>query len=185
MNSTDKMNDDDLMNKIFDHINNNEKLQAIKVLVDNKSIGLKEAKDFVEALSMGNHLDFSELDRLTERREDFESFTNKERGSIISQGNNYKALYTDNTGKKHTLTPDHELWPRFKALMGVNNHAVKEYEEHYQSTGGTINSSSKANYSTPQKSNLFIEENKSQKFIIILLVGAVIAFTMWYFFLKS
>ena len=70
------MNDDDLMNKIFDHINNNEKLQAIKVLVDNKSIGLKEAKDFVEALSMGNHLDFSELDRLSERREDFESFTN-------------------------------------------------------------------------------------------------------------
>ena len=182
MDSTGKMNDADLMITILNHISNNEKLHAIKVLIDNKSIGLKEAKDFVEALSMGNVKDFSELDNLSERREDFESFTNKERGSIVSQRNNYKALYTDNTGKKHTVTPDHELWPRFKALMGTNNHAIKEYEEHYQSNGATISSGSKASYSTPQKSNLFIEENKSRKFITILLIGAIIAFGMWYFF---
>ena len=175
------MTDHELMNEVKTHIKNGDNLYAMKMLIDHKKIGLKDAKDFVKALAMGTAMEFSDLETIINKNGGQQSFSSKEKGSVLTHKNVSKALYTDTNGIKHELTPDHELWPQFKVFMGPNNRAVNEFEaQYFGKTGEVINQIKPA-----KKSTLFIEENKGTNTIVLIIIAAAIAFGIWYYYAYS
>ncbi len=171
------MTDHELMNEVKTHIKNGDNLYAMKMLIDHKKIGLKDAKDFVKALAMGTAMEFSDLEAIINKNGGQQSFSSKEKGSILTNKNVSKALYTDPNGTKHELTPDHELWPQFKVFMGPNNRAVNEFEAQYFGKTGEVTNQIKP----AKKSTLFIEENKGTNTIVLIIIAAAIAFGIWYY----
>lgn len=108
-------------------LHENRKLEAVKLVFETCNCGLKEAKDAVDNIELGN-FDMSNLQKIpsntTER-----VWAQKKNGSIV-------VTYSSGNNEKVVVTPADTLWQRVKAIAQNNNPLINEYETSFNN--GTL-----------------------------------------------
>lgn len=107
--------------KIIDLVNQNKKLEAIKLICDETKTDLKTAEDVVDIIESGKLENLANI-----------SFSDKkrERCSISKSNEGIIVNYYDLNGVKSVVTPAHPLWNRVNILMN-NDEMLQEYENSF------------------------------------------------------
>ncbi|TDG36455.1 hypothetical protein EZJ43_08020 [Pedobacter changchengzhani] len=142
--------------EILKLIEQNKKLEAVKLVHETAKIGLKEAKELVDNLTDGN------WDGYTKPT----STGYKESVRVEKNNGDIKVTYTDNNGKMNFVTPNDPIWAHVKKLM-MNKELMLEYEQKFNEN----------NFNTT--ASVFVEERPKTWLWIIL--AAIILVTVCYF----
>ncbi|RQO32280.1 hypothetical protein DBR32_01330 [Taibaiella sp. KBW10] len=96
------------------------KIEAIKMLIESTGMGLKEAKDFVDQLTQNGSTDHTA------------SYRQRSSESVKMQSNKGKTVitYTNTEGQVKIVNPDSPEWPDVRRLMG-DHKMLQSYEAAY------------------------------------------------------
>lgn len=140
-------------------LNENRKLEAVKLVLETCNCGLKEAKDVVDNIEIGN-FDMSNLQTLPSNNIE-RVWAQKKNGSII-------VTYSSGTDEKIVVTPADPLWQRVKAMVKNDNPLINEYETSFNN--GTLPEPK------PSKSSSItrFEDNPVMFFVFLFIVVAIV-----------
>ncbi|RRJ92653.1 hypothetical protein EG240_02370 [Paenimyroides tangerinum] len=108
-------------------LNKNQKIEAIKYIVDHCNVGLRDAKNFVDNYDPENIEQDSNL-----------NFPKKEGVQIKTLKNTIEVRYCDDQGIETLVNPDHILWKNVKRIMH-DSLKIKEYEDAYYKENSITN----------------------------------------------
>lgn len=141
------------------YLNNNQKIEAIKYIVEHCNVGLRDAKNFVDNYDSGN----------IEQDSNF-NFPKKEGVQIKTLKNTIEVRYCDAQGIETLVNPDHILWKNVKRIMS-DSLKIKEYEDAYYKENSITNQNVNP---IPVK-----KDNTAKLFIILIVVISLV--TLMYF----
>lgn len=143
----------------------NKKLEAIKLVIDNTGMGLHNAKNFVESI---------QNKETTFNPEAIENFSNI---SVKMTNKNGKITVKIKEGghSEKIIYPNDPNWEKAKKMLG-NKPELLQYENEFLSGKHPI----------PQKkSNLFIETNSFGKWILFFVLFCLIMLVIYFFNFKN
>lgn len=143
----------------------NKKLEAIKLVIDNTGMDLLNAKNFVESIQ-NKETTFSP--------EAIENFSNL---SVKMTNNNGRITVKIKEGghSEKIIYPNDPNWGKAKKMLG-NKPELLQYEAEFLNGKHPI----------PQKkSNLFVETNSFGKWILFFVLFCVIMLVIYFFFSKN
>lgn len=152
-------------NKIGEELNTlllqNKKIEAIKLVIDNTGMGLKDAKNFVESI---------QKKETVFNQEAIERFSNISVSMTNTNGNITVKIKEGNHPEK-IVYPNDSDWERAKQMLG-NKPELIQYENEFLSGKHPI----------PQKkSNLFVETNSIGKWILFIVLFCVIMLFIYFY----
>lgn len=152
-------------NKIVEELNTlllqNKKIEAIKLVIDNTGMGLKDAKNFVESI---------QKKETVFNQEAIERFSNINVSMTNINGNITVKIKEGNRPEK-IVYPNDSDWERAKQMLG-NKPELIQYENEFLS----------GKHPVPQKkSNLFVETSSIGKWILFLVLFCVIMLFIYFY----
>lgn len=142
----------------------NRKLEAIKLVIDSTGMGLLSAKNLVESIENGE---------TTFNPETMEELSNM--GVKMTNNNGKITVKIKEGNTERVIYPNDPKWEKVKKMLG-NKTELQNYETDFLN----------GKYPLPQKkSNLFVETNSFGKWILFVVLFCIIMLLIYLFYPKN
>lgn len=159
------VNQDNIKKKMYLLLQQDKKIEAIKLMIDNTGMGLHDAKNFVESIEKKEIVfDSATLDR----------FSNTSVKMTNSNGKITVKIREGNNPEK-TVYPNDPDWNKVKQMLG-NKPELSYYETEFLNGKHSIQQ---------KKSSLFVETNSFGKWILFLFLFCVIMLVIYFYNYKN
>lgn len=159
------VNQDNIKKKMYLLLQQDKKIEAIKLMIDSTGLGLRDAKNFVESIEKKETVfDSAILDR----------FSNTSVKMTNSNGKITVKIREGNNPEK-TVYPNDPDWNKAKQMLG-NKPELSYYETEFLNGKHSIQQ---------KKSSLFVETNSFGKWILFLFLFCVIMLVIYFYNYKN
>lgn len=157
----DEISENNIGEELSTLLHQNKKLEAIKLVIDNTGIGLRDAKNFVESIQKKETI-FNQ--------ESIERFSDISIKMTNTNGNIIVKIKEGNHPEK-VVYPNDQDWKKVKQMLG-NKPELIQYENEFLN----------GKHPVPQKkSNLFVETNSFGKWILFLVLFCLIMLFIYFY----